>query len=106
MISIIALMQHRKIIINFNKTKTNFCLSLHYNGDESYLYVNKTETSKFKTWYNFCLESVSNNFTKEKQSGISSNGTPYGSSVNHVSIKKEDIHSIHLYLKVKNNVKM
>ena len=99
-------MQHRKIIINFNKTKTNFCLSLHYNGDESYLYVNKTETSKFKTWYNFCLESVSNNFTKEKQSGISSNGTPYGSSVNHVSIKKEDIHSIHLYLKVKNNVEM
>ena len=82
-------MQHRKIIINFNKTKTNFCLSLHYNGDESYLYVNKTETSKFKTRYNFCLESVSNNFTKEEQSEISSNGTAYGSSVTIVQLKKK-----------------
>ena len=30
--------------INFSKTNTKFWLSLHYNGDESYLYVNKTET--------------------------------------------------------------
>ena len=29
-------------------TKFWFCLSLHYNGDESYLYVDKTETCKFK----------------------------------------------------------
>ena len=27
--------------IEFSKANTNFCLSLHYNGDESYLHVNK-----------------------------------------------------------------
>ena len=33
----------KEIGINFSKVKTKVCLSLHYNGDESYLYVNKTE---------------------------------------------------------------
>ena len=28
--------------INFSKANTKFCLSLHYNGDESYFYINKT----------------------------------------------------------------
>ena len=42
--------------INFSKAKTKFCLSLHYNGEESYLYANKV--CKFKandniSWYNF-----------------------------------------------------
>ena len=32
-----------KININFSKANINFCLGLHYNGDESDLYVNKTE---------------------------------------------------------------
>ena len=27
--------------INFSKAKTKFCLSLHYDGDKSYLFVNK-----------------------------------------------------------------
>lgn len=73
---IIALMQQKKISINFYKTKANFCLSLHYNGAESYLYVNKAEICKFKVkdnimWYNFCLESMSKVFTKDEQSKIS-----------------------------------
>ena len=29
--------------INFSKVKKKFCLILHYNGGNSYLYVNKTE---------------------------------------------------------------
>ena len=35
--------------INFTVTKKKFCLSLHYNGANSYLYVNGTEIYKFKT---------------------------------------------------------
>ena len=55
--------------INFSKPKIKFCLSLHYNGDESYLHVNKTEICKFKandntSWYNFCLGSISKNICK------------------------------------------
>ena len=34
--------------INFIVTKKKFCLSLHYNGANSYLFVNGTEIIKFK----------------------------------------------------------
>ena len=34
--------------INFTVTKKKFCLSLHYNGTNSYLFVNGTEVIKFK----------------------------------------------------------
>ena len=34
--------------INFKVTKKKFCLSLHYNGANSYLFVNGTEIYKFK----------------------------------------------------------
>ena len=44
----IALMQQRKIRINFSQAKINFCLSLHFNGGNSYLYISKTESFQFK----------------------------------------------------------
>ena len=34
--------------ITFTVTKKKFCLSLHYNGVNSYLFVNGTEIYKFK----------------------------------------------------------
>ena len=34
--------------INFTVTKKKICLSLHYNGANSYLFVNGTEIKKFK----------------------------------------------------------
>ena len=34
--------------INFIVTKKKFCLSLHYNGANSYLFVNGTEIYTFK----------------------------------------------------------
>ena len=34
--------------INFTVTGKKFCLSLHYNGANSYLFVNGTEIYKFK----------------------------------------------------------
>ena len=43
--------------VNFTVTKKKFCLSLHYNGVNSYLFVNGTEIYKFKA--------------KEKQSAAS-----------------------------------
>ena len=89
---------------------TKFCLSLHYNGDESYLYLNKTEVYKFKTkdninWYDFCLGSVSKDYTKDEQSEISLNGAVYDFSVDHNSIKKENILNIHQYLMIKSKIK-
>ena len=35
-------------LINFTVTKKKFCWSLHYNGANSYLFVNGTEIYKLK----------------------------------------------------------
>ena len=74
------------------------------------MYVNKTEIYKFKAkdnigWHNFCLGSISKDFTKDEQCKISLNGTLYDFSVDHSSIKKENILNIHQYIMIKNNVK-
>ena len=55
--------------INFTKKNTNFCLSLHYNGANSCLFVNGTEIIKFKAKdseilaYSLCLGNISKDWT-------------------------------------------
>ena len=55
--------------INFTKEKTKFYLSLHYNGANSYLFVNGTEIIKFKakdseiTTYELYLGNISKNWS-------------------------------------------
>ena len=55
--------------INFSETGRRFCLSLHYNGANSYLFVNGTEIIKFKakdselTPTILCLGNVSYDFS-------------------------------------------
>ena len=39
----------KKYSINFTKSNTKFCLSLHYNRENSYLFVNGTEIHRFKS---------------------------------------------------------
>ena len=55
--------------INFTKTNTKFCLSLHYNGTNSNLFVNGTEIYKFKAKDSeiaatlLCLGNISKDFS-------------------------------------------
>ena len=55
--------------INFTKENTKFCLSLHYNGANSYLFVNGTEIIKFKAKdseinpYELCLGNISKDWS-------------------------------------------
>ena len=90
----------KKFSINFSKAKRKFCLSLHYNGDNSYLHVYKSEICKFKThdnicWCEFYLGSVSKYFPKDEQSEMSLDATTvYNFSVHHSSNEKEEIQSI------------
>ena len=51
--------------INFGKSNTKFCLRLHYNADNGYLFVNRKEIFKFKVSNKsvnfptqFCLGSI------------------------------------------------
>ena len=107
---IVALVQQKKISISISKAKTEFCLSLHYSGDESYLYWNKTETYKLNAkenidWYNFSSRGVSKDFMKGEQNEISLNGNVYKFSVDHNSIKKEYFLNIHQCVMYENNTR-
>ena len=57
---------------NFTDPGHKFILSLHYNGDNSYLFVNGREELKFRTKTNqiintnLCLGDLSNNWTKNE----------------------------------------
>ena len=60
---------HQRKSLVFTKARKNFCLSLHFNGDNSYLFVNGKEIFKFKSnngnvnfSTQFCLGSISNGF--------------------------------------------
>ena len=52
------------------------------------------------SWYHFCLETESKDFTNDEQSEVSLNNTLYDFSVEH-----RDILNIHQFLMVKNNIK-
>ena len=43
-----TLTAEKMYLINFTVTKKKFCLSLHYNGANNYLFLNSTEIYKFK----------------------------------------------------------
>ena len=60
MVLMTKLVQQKDIGINFGKANTKLLLNLHYNVDDNYLNVNKTEIYKFNandsiSWYNFGL---------------------------------------------------
>ena len=83
-------------------------MSLHYNSDNSYFFVNRKEIFKFKTDNKnvnfpgqFCLRSISNGFSNTESREVSLNGNVYDFSVDYNSIDKSDILNIHKYLMTK-----
>ena len=98
--------------INFTQTNTTSCLSLHYNADNSYLFVNGKEIFKFRADNKnvnfptqFCLEGISNGFSASESREVSINGNVYDFLIDYNSIVRSDILNIHKYLMVKNNIK-
>ena len=96
--------------INFTKVNTKFCLSLHYNGADSYLFVNGTEIHKFLAKDSMivpnylCLGNVSKDFSASNMKKTGFNGYIYDFSVDYNSIDVNDIKNIHKYLMKKNNI--
>ena len=64
-----TLTSEKKYSVNFTKENKKFCLSLHYNGVNSYLCVNGTEIIKFKAKdseinaYPLCLGNISKDWS-------------------------------------------
>ena len=96
--------------INFTKKNTKFCLSLHYNGANSYLFVNGTEIIKFKAKdseilvYSLCLGNISKDWSQDNIKKTGFNGYIYDFSSDYNVIAVSDILDIHKYLMEKNRI--
>ena len=96
--------------INFTKENTKFCFSLHFDGANSYLFVNGTEIIKFKakhseiSEYPLCLGNISKDWPADtmKKTGLKS--YIYDFSVDYDAIAVGDILDIHKYLMKKNEI--
>ena len=96
--------------INFTVTKHKFCLSLHYNGANSYLFVNGTEIYKFKAKDSeivtspLCLGIISKDWSVDNMKKTGFNDYVYDFSVDYNSVAIDDIKDIHKYLMKKNDI--
>ena len=90
--------------ISFSATGKRFCLSLHYNGTNSYLFVNGVEIIKFKAKDSeiipnvLCLGNISKDFSARDVKKKGFYGTVYDFSVDYGAISVDDILGIHKYL--------
>ena len=97
---------------NQNVTAVNkkFVLSLHYNGDDSYLFVNGKQELKFKTKNDqilkeiLCLGNISDDWTAENAQKTWPWGEIYDFAVDYTSTNIGDIYNIHRYLMKKHNI--
>ena len=96
--------------INFIDHREKYCLSLHYNGANSYLVVNGTEIIKFKAKYSeivatpSCLGNISKDWSADNMKDTRLNGYVYDFSIDYDPITVDDILDIHKYLMKKNNI--
>ena len=99
-----------KIYINCTVTKKKFCLSLHYFGANSYLFINGTEIYKFKAKDSetvaspLCLGNIFKDYSKDNMKKTGFNGYVCDFSVDYDATDIDDIKDIHQYLMKKNNI--
>ena len=96
--------------IIFTVTKTKLYLSLHYNGVNSYLFVNGTEIYKFKAKDSeivptpLCLGKISKDWSVDNMRRTRFTGYVYDFSADYDAVAVDDIKDIHKYLMKKNNI--
>ena len=97
--------------MNFTVAKKKFCLSLHYNGANSYLSVNGKEIIKFKAKDSnivsrpLCLGNISNDWSTDnmKKTGLTAYVYDFSVDYNNV-VTVDDIKGIHNCFMKKNNI--
>ena len=89
--------------ISFTVTKKKFCLSLHYNGANSYLFVNGKEILKFKAKDSeivatpLYLGNISKDWSVDNMKKTEFNGYDFEFSVDCYAVAADDIKDIHKY---------
>ena len=96
---------------NFTEQNKKFVLSLHYNGDNSYLFVNGTQELKFKSSVNYldrnllCVGNISPDRSLKNSTKTGLYGNVYEFVVDYVGINGvKTIYDIHRYLMQKGNI--
>ena len=95
---------------NFTDDNKKFCLHLHHNGDNSYLFVNGKEIHKFEAKdsevvpYPLCLGSLSKILEVGHMTASGLIGYVYDFSVDYGAIAVDEILDIHKYLMKKNGI--
>ena len=95
--------------INFTVTNKKFCLSLHYNGANSYLFVNGIEIYKFKAKDSeilvgpIYLWNISKDWSVDNVKKTRFTGYVYDFRVDYEAIANDDIKNIHKYYLMKKN---
>ena len=90
--------------INFTVTKKKFCLSLHYNGANSYLFVNGTEIYKFKAKDSeivaspLCLGNISKDSSTDNMKKTGLTGYVYDFNADYNAVTVDNIKDYHNYL--------
>ena len=96
--------------IKFTVIQKKFCLSLHYNGGNSYLFVNRTKICKFKAKDSalvaspLCLGNISKNWSNDNMKKTGFTGYVYDFSADYNAVTLDDIKDIHKYLMKKNDI--
>ena len=95
---------------NFTAVNKKFVLSLHYNGDDFYLFVNDKRELKFKATYDqivkeiLCLGNINDDWTAANAQKTRLWGEIYDFAVDYTSTNIGDIYNIHRYLIKKHNI--
>ena len=95
---------------SFTVTKKKFCLSLHYNGANGYLFVNGTEIIKFKVKDSeivtrpLCLGNISKDWSVDNLKKTGFTGYVYDFSGDYNAVAVDNIKDIHNLLMKKNNM--
>ena len=91
-------------------TKKKLCLSLHYNGANSYLFVNCTEIYKFKAKDSeivatpLCLANIWKDWSVDKMKKTGLNGYVHDFSFDYDAVAVDEILDIHKHLMKKSNI--
>ena len=97
--------------INFTENIKKFCLSQHYNGVNSYLFVNGTEIHKFKAKDSeiattpLCIGNISKDLSVDNMKKTALKGYIYDFSVDYHAIAVDDILDIQKYSMERDNIK-
>ena len=96
--------------INPTDHRVKYCLNLHYNGANNYLFVNGTEIITFKAKDSniatnpLCLGNISKDWSVDNMKDTGLNGYVYDFSVDYDATSVDDIKYIHKYLMKKNGI--